>query len=103
MSLRRLKRTGGFLQQSVAPGVWVTYGPGQLAKCPAPQCGQGIIQADAYSEIMIRIAEEGIGDPRQPSGYTLCPDGRCKTRLQIRIDSSEVNPNQPSATRIGLV
>jgi hypothetical protein len=93
MGLRDLKRSGGFLLPD-ARGAWLRYEPGELMRCPVPHCKAGLSQPDAYSVGLVRVAMEGLGEPGQPSGFTLCPDNRCKTRLQIRYEPAEGMPNR---------
>ena len=94
MGLRELRRSGGYLSQSPPVGQWVRYPPGMLARCPV--CGTGLTQADAYSVTEVRVAWTGLGEPGEPSGFTLCSDTRCKARLQIRYVPAERNPNTVS-------
>lgn len=86
MGLRDLKRSGGYLTQSPPIGEWgPVTGPGELARCPMPDCGRGLLQPGIGSQVAVRVAMEGIGEEDQPCAFMICQASQCKARLEIRL------------------
>jgi hypothetical protein len=83
MTLREMKRSGGFLLPD-SRGAWERFGPAQMAKCPKPVCRRSFMQASHVSEVWVRLAVQDA-PLAEPSGFVLCPDRRCKARLEVRI------------------